>query len=142
MNNNQPQQVFGPAINRFADVMAHTKRYAFWGVTRLAKDAGVSASSVSRLIRGKMNPSFGMVARLVGPLEKELGFALDPRDLIASHGEFPTRHCCTLVHCTGCLPENAYDEFGSKKAAFADIAPGRWVTSRYPQGFATQKGGK
>ena len=142
MNKNQPQQALGPAINRLGDVMAHTKRYAFKGVRRLAKDARVSASSVSRLIRGKMNPSFAMVARLAGPLEREFGFAIDPRNLIAEHGEFLTRHCCSVVHCTGCLPENAYDEFGAKKQAFADIAPGRWVTSRYPQGFAAQKGAK
>ena len=139
MNNNQPQQVFGPAVNRLADVMAHTDRYAFEGVVRLAKDARVSASSVSRLVYGKFNPSFVMVARLTAALEQELGFAIDPRNLFAENGEFLTRYVCDMVHCTGCLPDNAYDEFGSRKEMYKDVKPGGWITSRFPKGFERRK---
>jgi transcriptional regulator with XRE-family HTH domain len=139
MNNKPPLQVFGPAINRFGDVMAHTDRYAFSGISRLAMDARVSASSVSRLLSGKMNPSFLMVARLVDALERHLGYSIDPRDLIAESGRFRTLPACTLIGCKGCLPENAYDEFGSRKAAFADVKPGTWVTSRYPKGYGERK---
>ena len=140
--NNQPQQVFGPAINRFADLMVHTDGYSFKGVTRLAKEARVSASSVSRLINGKMNPSFLMVARLTAALERALGFPIDPRDLVAESGSFLTRHTCELARCRGCLPNNALDEFGDTKPAFSGIQPGTWVTSRYPRGFHAEKGGR
>lgn len=139
---NQPKQVFGPAINRIADVMAHTKRYAFQGVGRLAKDARVDASSVSRLINGKMNPSFAMIARIAEALECDIGSKIDPRDLIAENGEFLTRYVCDLVGCRGCLPENVYDEFGDRKPAFADIAPGMWVASRHPKGYQPNQGGR
>jgi hypothetical protein len=130
-------QAFGPAVNRFGDVMDHTDRFAFWGISRLAEDARVSASAISRLVNGKMNPSFLMVARVTGALEKELGFHIDPRDLIAERGEFLTRFACDLAGCRrGCLPENAVDEFGDVKPAFAGVKPGNWVCSRYPKGYA------
>lgn len=140
MNHQQPKQVFGPAINRISDVMAHTDRYAFKGVTRLASDARVSASSVSRLINGKINPSFLLVARIAKALEAQLGYKVDPRDLIAESGAFLTRFACDLADCRGCLPDNATDEFGDLKPAFINVRPGNWVTSRHPKGYRDEKG--
>jgi transcriptional regulator with XRE-family HTH domain len=131
---------YGPIINRFADVMIHVKRFEFRGVQRLAIDADISPSSVSRLINNKINPSFALVARVTAAIEKELGMKIDPRDLIAENGEFLTRSVCDLTACPGCLPDNAMDEFGETKPAFANITPGTWVTSRYPKGFVTKKG--
>lgn len=139
MHKQPPPQVFGPAINRFADVMAHHDKFAFKGVARLAREAGVSRSSVSRLINGKSNPSFILVARLTTALERAYGFPIDPRDLIAEHGDFIHRFCCDLTGCPGCLPENALDEFGDRKPTFHGIEPGRWISSRYPIGN-NQKG--
>lgn len=129
------QQAFGPAVNRVGDVMAHTTRYAFKGVARLARDAGVSPSAVSRLINGRMNPSFLMVARVADALEREVGRPIDPRDLVAESGRFRTRFACDLTACRGCLPESATDEFGDLKQAFYGIEPGRWVSSRHPRGY-------
>lgn len=137
-----PKQAYGPTINRISDVMAHTNRYAFHGVTNLAKEARVNASSISRLINGKINPSFALVARVTTALERHIGRRIDPRDLISEHGEFLTQFACDLTGCRGCFPDNARDEFGAIKAAFADISPGKWVTSRHPKGFKAQKGGQ
>lgn len=139
MQHPKQPQAFGPAINRFTDVMAHHDRYSFKGITRLAKDAGVSPSSVSRVINGKMNPSFLMVARLTEALEKELGYRIDPRDLLSENGKFLTRFVCDLTGCKGCLPDMAWDEFGSKKATYADVKPGEWETSKHPKGFNLSK---
>ena len=135
----QPQ-AFGPAVNRFLDVMEHTDRFAFKGTTRLAEAAGVNPSSVSRLIHGLQNPSFLMVARLADALEGQLGFRIDPRDLIAESGRFLTRSTCDLVGCDGCLPQAAYDDLGQLKPDFAEVKPGTWVPSRYPIGFNPEKG--
>ncbi|MEI7575541.1 MAG: helix-turn-helix transcriptional regulator [Armatimonadota bacterium] len=137
-----PKQVFGPTINRISDVMAHLDRYAFNGVTRLAKDARVSASSVSRLINGKMNPSFRLVAKITTALEQQLGRRIDPRELVAEAGRFATRFVCDLVGCTGCLPERAIDEFGNVKDEFKGLPAGTWVTSRYPRGYESKKGAR
>lgn len=140
MTKHPPSQVFGPAINRLADVMDHHDRFAFKGVTRLAHEAGVSPSSVSRFMNGKMNPSFLMVARLTEALERAYGHRIDPRDLIAENGKFLHRFCCDLVGCPGCLPDNAIDEFGDMKPAFRDVKPGQWISSRHPKEVTSVKG--
>lgn len=139
MKHPTPNQVFGPTVNRLADLMAHSDRYAFHGVRRLAMDARVSASSVSRLINGYMNPSYLMVVRITSALERELGIHVDPRDVVAERGAFLTRFACDLAGCRGCLPANALDEFGAVKPAFVDVAPGSWVSSKYPKGFREQE---
>lgn len=135
MNNQFKQGSYGPVINRFADLMAHSKDYAFLGVSRLARDAGVNPASVSRLINGKVNPSFALVARLTTVLERQFGLVIDPRDLVAEEGRFLTTYACDLVACPGCLPERAVDEFGTLKAAYNGVKPGKWITSRYPRGL-------
>lgn len=119
--------------------MAHTTKYSFWGVSRLAADAGVSSSAVSRLINGMMNPSFAMVARITAALEREFGYRIDPRDLVAENGLFLTRFACDLAACSGCLPERAIDEFGDLKPTFAGVRKGQWVTSKFPKGFEPRK---
>lgn len=134
-------RAFGAAVVRISDAMAHVDRYAFKGVSRLARDAGLSPSSVSRLINGKQNPSFLLVARLTAALERTLGRRIDPRELVAEDGAFPTSRICALMGCAGCLPENALDEFGDTKPAFAGVAPGEWVASRHPRGYDAPKSG-
>lgn len=135
MKHPPPFTAYRPVINRFTDVMMHSDRFAFRGTSRLATDAGVSVSSLSRLIHGEINPSFRLVARLTEAVEQELGFRIDPRDLCAEGGRFLTDSTCGLVGCRGCLPENARDEDGSLNPKFAGVEPGTWVTSRYPQGY-------
>jgi transcriptional regulator with XRE-family HTH domain len=142
MNHPPTPQAFGPAINRIADVMAHSTQFSFWGVSRLAEMAGVSSAAVSRIINGKINPSFLMVARLAKALEDDFGIPIDPRELVAENGAFPTRFTCDLVRCSGCLPAAATDEFGDLKRAYHGVVPGQWVTSRYPNGFAPEKGSR
>jgi len=139
MQNQPTKQVFGPSVSRLADVMAHSQRLAFRGTTRLAFAAGVSPAAVSRIISGKLNPSAAMLNRIATALEKDLGVPIDPRDLVAEYGQFPIRYVCDLVGCPGCLPDNAYDEFGDLKSTFANVKPGEWVTSKYPKGFGSRK---
>ncbi len=140
MTNHSTSQVFGPAINRLTDVMAHSDKFAFKGVARLAKEAGVSPSSVSRLINGRFNPSFLFVARLTTAIEKQLGHRIDPRDLVAENGEFLTRFVCDMSGCAGCLPDSAWNEFGSLTDQYENIPPGGWVSSKNPKGYSPKKG--
>lgn len=141
MNHPPPKQAFGPTINRVRDVMAHTRKYAFRGVPRLASDAGVHRTTLSRVVHGTINPSAAMAHRIATALQKELGVPIDPRELFAENGGFPTRYTCDLVGCRGCLPEAATDEFGDLKAMYLGVEPGKWVTSAYPRGFSARKGG-
>lgn len=131
---------FGPIINRFADVLDHTDKFAFSGRSRIAREVGVCRSTITRVLNHQVNPSFALVARITAAIEKEMGFRIDPRDLIAEEGQFLTRSVCDLMACPGCLPENALDEFGATTPGFKDIYVGRWVTSCYPNGFESEKG--
>ena len=129
-------QAFGPAISRIADVAAHTNRYAFRGVPRLAEDIGVDRTIVHRIFSGRLTPSQFVLNRITEAFERDLGYKLDPRDLLAEAGRFPTRYACDLIgSCRGCLPEIALDEFGDTKKVYEGIKPGQWVTSRYPRGY-------
>lgn len=48
---------------------------------RFARDAGVSESVFSRMLKGEDNPSAETVCRVVDLLERKLGTKIDPRDL-------------------------------------------------------------
>lgn len=83
--------------------MAHTTRYAFGGESRLARDAGVSKSALSRLVNGLSHPSFNIVCALTAALEKQLGRPVDPREILSLHGHYPTASVCELCGCKGCF---------------------------------------
>lgn len=139
MSHPPPHQGYGPVINRIADAMIHHKKFMFKGVSRLAEDARVNPSTISRLINNQLNPSFALVARVTAALEAAYGFHIDPRNLVAENGDFLTPFTCDLMACNGCLPESALDEFGDLKPAFTKVAKGKWVSSRYPKGFIPER---
>ncbi len=129
-------QLDPPAIvqNRLPAIMAHTFWYAFEPQARLAKDAGVSRSTVSRLITGKINPSFRLVQAITSALTKRLNDTmdvpmtapLDPREVFSTDGYYPTASVCELAGCSGCLPEEAYDRHNVRKPEYRRMKPGDW----------------
>lgn len=122
-------------VNRLGDVLAHVPRYQFGPVRRLAADAGVAPSTVSRVIRHQINPTFALVARLASAIEKETGLSIDPRDIAAERAAFPTRFVCGLMGCPGCLPEAALLPTGHRHPKYVGVRPGAWVCSAFPHGF-------
>lgn len=143
MNNHQPNKAFGPVISRLADAMIHVPIYSCDGSPRLAVDAGVDRSTVTRLKRSALtNPSLALAARLTAALEAKIGCHIDPRDLFAEHGRFLTPHICDLFPtCPGCLPDVALNESGERQPLFHGINKGEWVTSKSPRGYFPAKGG-
>lgn len=115
-----------PVRNRIGAVMAHTRRYAFRGESRLADDAGISRAALNRLVRGRSSPSFVHVVALTQALERALGRSLDPREVISLDGIYPTVSVCQLCGCRGCLPAEAYDEENRIRPEFKDVKPGQW----------------
>lgn len=112
--------------NRIRAAMVHCPRYAFRGVSRLADDAGISRSTVSRLVRGLTEPTFAIVSTVTAELEKASKRRIDPRELVTTNDCFPTRTVCNLMGCKGCLPDDAFDEEASIRQEFKGVKPGTW----------------
>lgn len=139
MSTQTPPHIGGPLVCRIPSAAIHIQRYSFRGLSLLARDANVSHSSLSRLVNGKCEPSYRLVIQLTEAIEHELGFHIDPRDLVAVNGRFLTPYICELMRCRGCLPEEALDEFGDRTEPFRGITPGQWVSTQHPRGYPRRK---
>ena len=113
--------------NRIAAIMVHTRRYAFRGTSRLAADSGLSKSTVSHVVRGKVNPLYITISRIVKALELQTQRPLDLREVVSPDGTYPTKSICHLVGCSGCLPDRAYLDDGSLVPGLEDVKPGQWT---------------
>jgi len=122
-----------PVYNRIRTLMIHAPRYSFQGQARLAADAGVSRSTISRLLSGRINPSFRLAQAVTVSLEKHLKRPLDPREVLSPDGTYPTASGCEIAGCGGCMPEEAYDSHGTLKPEYRDLRPGDWSLSRPSQ---------
>lgn len=122
-----------PVSNRIRTLMIHAPRYSFQGQARLACDAGVSRSTISRLLGGRINPSFRLAQAVTAALEKSLKCPLDPREVLSPDGTYPTPSGCELAGCRGCMPEEAYDKEGRLRPEYRDLRPGDWSLSRPSQ---------
>jgi len=97
------ESVFKTKIhNRVLIFLVHTNRYAFKSQSRLARDAGVSKSAVSRLVTGQSLPLFVTVTRITKAIEKAIGKKIDPRELLSKTNCYPTPTVCQIVGCKGC----------------------------------------
>lgn len=119
--------------NRVQMVMLHTTRYAFEGQEKLAHDAGVSPSAISRLLSRKAAPSLRLAQAVTDALSCTLGVPLKTSDLFSQDGSYSQPSACELSGCRGCLPEWAYDHKGRRLPQWANAKPGDWSLS--PQIF-------
>jgi len=62
--------------------------------SRLADDAGLSRSTLNRLINGLTSPTFTSIYGITQALEKQLQRHLDPRELISIDGTHRTPSVC------------------------------------------------
>ena len=132
MHNLHPPPRRRPAAvkNRIASIALHVPRYQIKTVSRLAKDAKVAKSAVSRLMRGEGEPSYMLVSRIADAISKEIGMPLDHREIaVPADAEYPTTCPCRLFGCT-CLPDWAYDRDGNLRWQFWDVRPGEWTLDR------------
>jgi DNA-binding phage protein len=113
--------------NRVAAIMLHTSRYAFRGPSRLARDSGVSRSTICRLIHGRVTPLYSTISRVVKCFEAALGHPLNLNEVFSETGKYPTRSVCDLLGCGGCLPDWMYDDAGSRRPVTLDREPGGWT---------------
>lgn len=107
--------------------MAHIPFFSFRGVSRLARRAGLSKSTVSHLIHGKSSPLYTTAERIVKSIETELGKPLKQDELFSENGIYPTPYICELAGCPGCLPDAVYQKNGERREDFLHIRPGKWT---------------
>ncbi len=71
-----------PKTNRLPVYLAQIQDYWFHGPQRkFARDAGVSESTLSRILRGTTNPRYEDVCKIVALLEQKLNRKIDPREV-------------------------------------------------------------
>jgi transcriptional regulator with XRE-family HTH domain len=71
-----------PQTNRLALYIAQIQDYWFHGPQkRFARDAGISESTLSRIIHGKTRPRYEDLCKIVALLERKLGRKIDPREV-------------------------------------------------------------
>lgn len=99
-NENKPRH-----HNRIRAIMIHVARYWSMGASILARDVGVSKSTISHLLRGKSNPLYSTASQVVKCLERELSFPLNPDEVFSKDGSYPTPYVCMLVRCKGCYAD-------------------------------------
>ena len=71
-----------PKTNRLPVYLAQIQDYWFHGPQRqFARDAGISESTFSRILRGATNPRYEDICKIVALLEKKLKRKIDPREV-------------------------------------------------------------
>jgi len=113
--------------NRIRAIMLHIPWYSIEGQRRLARDCHVSHSTISRLVRHETAPSYTLAESVTRALEKRLGVPLSMREVFSTDGTYPTACVCDLTpNCTGCFPDEAFDEAGAMRQEYRDLKPGDW----------------
>ena len=116
--------------NRVRVLLVHIPAFSIQGQARLADAAAVARSTISRLVNGRISPSYRLARAVTDALEKRLGQPLDIRDVFTTDGTYPTPSGCALCRCKGCLPEDAWGEDNVLKSEWRDARPGDWSIAR------------
>lgn len=114
--------------NRIRAFLLHVPYYSIEGQRRLARDCGVSPSTISRLVRGETTPSYPLAARITQAISRRMGVPVDVRDVFSIDGSsYPTACVCDVTpNCKGCFPPEAYADDGTMLAEYRDLKPGDW----------------
>ena len=119
-----------PVQNRVRVLLVHIPKLSIRGQARLAAEVGVSRSTISRLVGGRINPSYRLARGVTDALEKMLNRPLDMREVFSTDGTYLTPSGCALCRCTGCLPDEAYDPEGNLRPQWRGQRPGDWSLTR------------
>ena len=126
----QPLRRQTPIQNRVHILLVHIPKLSIRGQARLAVEVGVSRSTISRLVSGRINPSYRLARGVTDALERFLGKPLDMREVFSTDGTYLTPSGCALCRCHGCLPEAAWDEDGTLRPEWEGARPGDWSLAR------------
>lgn len=132
-----PANPQGLLHHRVREIAWHIPWYGFKTQARLAKDSGVSPSTISRLMRGRELPSLLVTLRLTDALAARLGRPLDVREVFSLDGLYP-HGVCQLASCRGCQAPTAFDKSDNSVPGAPGMERGQWVRSLTPSGAANR----
>jgi len=120
-----------PVRNRLRSILWHVPRYQVQTTSRLASDAGVAKSAISRLLRGVGQPNYILMVKVAEAIGREIGRPFPLREIAVAEGsEYPTPFPCSLFGCR-CLPPWAYDGDGALRPQFTNLVPGEWSSDAH-----------
>jgi transcriptional regulator with XRE-family HTH domain len=121
-----------PAVsNRLRSILFHIPWYSIEGIVRLAKDTGISTSTISRLVGQKNSPSYRVAETIASVISQRIGIPIEANEIFSPSGNFPTPSVCCLMGCKGCLPPEAWNErTDSLKENWRHAKPREWATSQ------------
>ena len=88
--------------NRLGMIIAHTNRYAFDPAPRLARDTGLSYTTIYNILHGYNSPTYFTAIRIIEAIEKASGRRFDPREVFALDENFLTESGCEFMGCQHC----------------------------------------
>ena len=110
--------------------MQHIPYFSIGGPARLARDAGVAKSTISRLLSGKSTPSYRLVIAVTHAIERRANQAIGAHELFSASGTYGTQSVCSLMQCGGCLPGEIYDRYTDQVLPqYRSLRPGNWQFS-------------
>ncbi len=122
-----------PRFNRALYVLIHVPWYGFEGQRRLADDAGVAGSTISRILRGINIPRHIVQENIADAFSMRLGLPVPSREIFSPDGTYPTLSCCQLCGCSGCFPPWAWDEDTDELLPeWENATPGLWSLGTNP----------
>jgi DNA-binding XRE family transcriptional regulator len=113
--------------NRIIPLMAHTVRYAFHGLPLLARDIKIARTTMYRIARDEVKPSFWEAERITQALSQALQKPIPLQEIFTTTGRYPTISGCELCDCRGCRPDWAYTPSGKLRLEHLQERPGDWT---------------
>jgi len=107
MKNTREKLRIKKVYNRLGAMMAHTDRYAFDPAPRLARDTGLSYTTIYCLLRGIHSPSYYTAIKITEALERATKRRFDPREIMSISERFPIPVVCDFMKMGPCAYINA-----------------------------------
>jgi transcriptional regulator with XRE-family HTH domain len=129
--------------NRLRDILVHVPYYTIQGRARLASDCNVSRSTISRLLNKRRSISFQLATKIANALSMRSGRLIEPQEIFALGGSYPTASACELMGCRGCLPPSAWDEQAlSLRPGWNNALPSQWsnLVGQQPGDYVNETG--
>ena len=119
------------AFNRVRAVLLHIPHYTVAPKAQLALETGVSQNAMSRMVRGKLNPSYLTAELICRAINRRSSLKLPVEEIFSVDGYYPTPSACVLMGCKGCLPPEAWDERSDRlKPEWRHQKPGEWSKTK------------